>query len=110
MLSVLPCQLQTLYKYIEQKGDLRDLVPLITSLTKQKTAVTQLAKQGVKDLEELTGLLRRLGVKLPVRLLLDLPLPNSYSVWCIKRMALRVFFLWISRLILSHICVSCRWW
>lgn len=58
--------LQTLYKYIEQKGDLQDLAPLLTSLTKQKTAVTQLAKQGLKDLEELTVLLRRLGVKLQV--------------------------------------------
>lgn len=58
--------LQTLYKYIEQKGDLQDLAPLLASLTKQKTAVTQLAKQGLKDLEELTVLLRRLGVKLRV--------------------------------------------
>uniref|UniRef100_A0A8C7M9E7 eIF-2-alpha kinase GCN2 n=1 Tax=Oncorhynchus kisutch TaxID=8019 RepID=A0A8C7M9E7_ONCKI len=65
-LSLSNNSLQTLYKYIEQKGDLRDLVPLITSLTKQKTAVTQLAKQGLRDLEELTGLLRRLGVKLQV--------------------------------------------
>ncbi|CAB1335133.1 unnamed protein product [Coregonus sp. 'balchen'] len=65
-LSLSNNSLQTLYKYIEQKGDLQDLVPLITSLTKQKTAVTQLAKQGLKDLEELTGLLRRLGVKLQV--------------------------------------------
>uniref|UniRef100_UPI0037E73EBF eIF-2-alpha kinase GCN2 isoform X2 n=1 Tax=Semicossyphus pulcher TaxID=241346 RepID=UPI0037E73EBF len=55
--------LQTLYKYIEQKGDLQDLAPLLTLLTKQKTAVTQLAKQGLKDLEELTVLLHRLGVK-----------------------------------------------
>ncbi|XP_029349412.1 eIF-2-alpha kinase GCN2 [Echeneis naucrates] len=58
--------LQTLYKYIEQKGNLQDLMPLLTSLTKQKSAVTQLAKQGLKDLEELTLLLRRLGVKLQV--------------------------------------------
>nr|XP_046269330.1 eIF-2-alpha kinase GCN2 [Scatophagus argus] len=58
--------LQTLYKYIDLKGDLQDLVPLLTSLTKQKTAVTQLAKQGLKDLEEVTMLLRRLGVKLQV--------------------------------------------
>lgn len=58
--------LQTLYKYVEQKGDLQDLAPLLTSLTKQKTAVTQLAKQGLKDLEELTFLLCRLGVKLRV--------------------------------------------
>uniref|UniRef100_A0A8C7FGM6 non-specific serine/threonine protein kinase n=1 Tax=Oncorhynchus kisutch TaxID=8019 RepID=A0A8C7FGM6_ONCKI len=61
-LSLSNKSLQTLYKYIEQKGDLA----LITSLTKQKTAVTQLAKQGLKDLEELTGLLRSLGVKLQV--------------------------------------------
>uniref|UniRef100_A0A3Q1GCR3 Eukaryotic translation initiation factor 2 alpha kinase 4 n=1 Tax=Acanthochromis polyacanthus TaxID=80966 RepID=A0A3Q1GCR3_9TELE len=58
--------LQTLYKYIEQKGNLQDLAPVLTSLTKQKTAVTQLAKQGLKDLEELTVLLHRLGVKLRV--------------------------------------------
>lgn len=58
--------MQTLYKYIEQKGDLEELAPQLTSLTKQKTAVTQLAKQGLKDLEELTGLLRKLGVKLQV--------------------------------------------
>lgn len=64
-------QLQTLYKYIEQKGDLQYLAPLLTSLTKQKTAVTQLAKQGLKDLEELTALLRRLGVKLQVIYLND---------------------------------------
>lgn len=58
--------MQTLYKYIEQKGDLQELAPQLTSLTKQKTAVTQLAKQGLKDLEELTVLLRKLGVKLQV--------------------------------------------
>uniref|UniRef100_A0A3Q4AEI9 non-specific serine/threonine protein kinase n=1 Tax=Mola mola TaxID=94237 RepID=A0A3Q4AEI9_MOLML len=58
--------LQTLYKYIEKKGDLDDLAPLLTSLTKQKTAVTQLAKQGHNDLKELTGLLHTLGVKLQV--------------------------------------------
>ncbi|XP_054469210.1 eIF-2-alpha kinase GCN2 [Anoplopoma fimbria] len=64
--SLSTTSLQTLYKYIEQKGNLQDLAPLLTSLTKQKTAVTQLAKQGLKDLEELTLLLRRLGVKLQV--------------------------------------------
>lgn len=58
--------MQTLYKYIEQKGDLQELAPQLASLTKQKTAVTQLAKQGLKDLEELTVLLRKLGVKLQV--------------------------------------------
>ncbi|XP_076017704.1 eIF-2-alpha kinase GCN2 [Genypterus blacodes] len=65
-LSLSTNSLHTLYKYIEQKGDLQDLVPLLTSLSKQKTAVTQLAKQGLKDLEELTLLLQRLGVKLQV--------------------------------------------
>lgn len=60
-------QLQVLYKFIEQKGELRELSPLINSLSKQKTAaVTQLAKQGLKDLEELTGLLKKLGVKIQV--------------------------------------------
>ncbi|XP_077394275.1 eIF-2-alpha kinase GCN2 [Festucalex cinctus] len=58
--------LQVLYKYIEQKGSLKEVAPLLTSLTKQKTAVMQLAKQGLKDLEEVTMLLERLGVKLPV--------------------------------------------
>lgn len=58
--------LQTLFKYIEQKGSLQELAPMLTSLTKQKTAVTQLAKQGLKDLEELTLLLHKLGVKLQV--------------------------------------------
>ncbi|KAM3594076.1 uncharacterized protein V6R79_001838 [Siganus canaliculatus] len=65
-LSLSSNSLQTLYKYIEQKGNLQDLMPLLTSLTKQKTAVTQLAKQGLKDLEELTGLLQEMGVKLQV--------------------------------------------
>lgn len=45
---------------------MQEVAPLLTSLTKQKTAVTQLAKQGLKDLEELTVLLRKLGVKLQV--------------------------------------------
>nr|XP_057946262.1 eIF-2-alpha kinase GCN2 [Doryrhamphus excisus] len=58
--------LQVLYKYIEQKGTVKEVAPLLTSLTKQKTAVTQLAKQGLKDLEEVTVLLQKLGVKLQV--------------------------------------------
>ncbi|KAF4083863.1 hypothetical protein AMELA_G00122190 [Ameiurus melas] len=66
-LSLSNNSLQTLYKFIEQKGELYELSPFINSLTKQKTAaVTQLAKQGLKDLEELTGLLKRLGVKIQV--------------------------------------------
>ncbi|KAI4902047.1 hypothetical protein NFI96_033100 [Prochilodus magdalenae] len=66
-LSLSTNSLQVLYRFIEQKGELHELVPLINSLAKQKTAaVTQLAKQGLKDLEELTGLLKKLGVKLQV--------------------------------------------
>uniref|UniRef100_A0A3B4CSF3 non-specific serine/threonine protein kinase n=1 Tax=Pygocentrus nattereri TaxID=42514 RepID=A0A3B4CSF3_PYGNA len=66
-LSLSTNSLQMLYRFIEQKGELHELVPLINLLTKQKTAaVTQLAKQGLKDLEELTGLLKKLGVKLQV--------------------------------------------
>uniref|UniRef100_A0A3B3RDK5 non-specific serine/threonine protein kinase n=1 Tax=Paramormyrops kingsleyae TaxID=1676925 RepID=A0A3B3RDK5_9TELE len=65
-LSLSTNSVQTLYKYIEQKGALHELLPLINSLTKRKTAVSQLAKQGVKDLEEVTGLLRKLGIKLHV--------------------------------------------
>ncbi|XP_013886400.1 eukaryotic translation initiation factor 2-alpha kinase 4 [Austrofundulus limnaeus] len=65
--SLSSTSLQTLYRYIDNgKGTLQELGPLLTSLTKQKTAVTQLAKQGAKDLEELTVLLRKLGVKLRV--------------------------------------------
>ncbi|XP_062863394.1 eIF-2-alpha kinase GCN2 [Trichomycterus rosablanca] len=66
-LSLSNNSLQMLYKFIEQKGELHELLPLINSLSKQKTAaVTQLVKQGVKDLEELTSLLKRLGVKIQV--------------------------------------------
>uniref|UniRef100_A0A8C8DLJ2 non-specific serine/threonine protein kinase n=1 Tax=Oryzias sinensis TaxID=183150 RepID=A0A8C8DLJ2_9TELE len=64
--SLSSSSLQTLYKYIEQKGSLQELAPLLALLTKQKTAVTQLAKQGLKDLEELILILRRLGTKLRV--------------------------------------------
>ncbi|CAK6957149.1 eIF-2-alpha kinase GCN2 [Scomber scombrus] len=63
-LSLSTNSLQTLFKYIEHKGDLQNVALMLESLTKQKTAVTQLAKQGLKDLEDLTGLLHRLGVKL----------------------------------------------
>lgn len=73
--------MQTLYKYIEQKGNLQDLAPLLISLTKQKTAVTQLAKQGLKDLEEVTVLLRKLGVKLQV--ILGDFLLKEIVMWCV---------------------------
>ncbi|KAL0169430.1 hypothetical protein M9458_034026, partial [Cirrhinus mrigala] len=55
----------TLYKFIEQKGDLQELLPLINSLTKQESsAVAQMAKQGQKDLEEVMNLLKKLSIKL----------------------------------------------
>uniref|UniRef100_A0A673HCI1 eIF-2-alpha kinase GCN2 n=1 Tax=Sinocyclocheilus rhinocerous TaxID=307959 RepID=A0A673HCI1_9TELE len=56
-----------LFRFIEQKGDLQELLPLINSLTKQKSsAVAQMAKQGQKDLEEVMSLLKKLSVKLQV--------------------------------------------
>lgn len=62
------CQLQTLYKFIEQKGSLQELLPLLNSLTKQKSsAVAVMAKQGQKDLEEVISHLKKLAVKLQVR-------------------------------------------
>uniref|UniRef100_A0A672JYD7 Eukaryotic translation initiation factor 2 alpha kinase 4 n=1 Tax=Sinocyclocheilus grahami TaxID=75366 RepID=A0A672JYD7_SINGR len=67
-LSLSNNSLQTLYKFIEQKGDLQELLPLINSLTKQKSsAVAQMAKQGQKDLEEVMSLLKKLSIKLQVR-------------------------------------------
>lgn len=59
-------QLCRLYKFIEQKGDLQDLTPTINSLIKQKTGVAQLVKYSLKDLEDIVGLLKKLGVKLQV--------------------------------------------
>nr|XP_055172561.1 eIF-2-alpha kinase GCN2 isoform X3 [Nyctereutes procyonoides] len=61
-----------LYKFIEQKGDLQDLTPAINSLIKQKTGVAQLVKYGLKDLEEIIGLLKKLGIKLQVLINLGL--------------------------------------
>ncbi|XP_016144906.1 eIF-2-alpha kinase GCN2 [Sinocyclocheilus grahami] len=66
-LSLSNNSLQTLYKFIEQKGDLQELLPLINSLTKQKSsAVAQMAKQGQKDLEEVMSLLKKLSIKLQI--------------------------------------------
>ncbi|KAM8920871.1 eIF-2-alpha kinase GCN2 [Pelodytes ibericus] len=59
-------QLSRLYRFIEQKGDLQDLQPTMSTLTKQKSGVGVLAKQGLKDLEEVIGLVKRLGIKLQV--------------------------------------------
>ncbi|XP_035887538.1 eIF-2-alpha kinase GCN2 isoform X3 [Phyllostomus discolor] len=71
-LSLSPNSLCRLYKFIEQKGDLQDLTPAINSLIKQKTGVAQLVKYGLKDLEEVVGLLKKLGIKLQVLINLGL--------------------------------------
>ncbi|XP_073495017.1 eIF-2-alpha kinase GCN2 isoform X1 [Phyllobates terribilis] len=59
-------QLNRLYKYIEQKGELQELGSTMTSLTKQKSSVGVLAKQGLKDLEEIIGLVKKMNIKLQV--------------------------------------------
>nr|DBA14331.1 TPA: hypothetical protein GDO54_005319 [Pyxicephalus adspersus] len=59
-------QLNRLYKFIEQKGELSELESMMASLTKQKSGVGVLAKQGLKDLEEIIGLVKKLGIKLQV--------------------------------------------
>ncbi|XP_063803267.1 eIF-2-alpha kinase GCN2 isoform X2 [Pseudophryne corroboree] len=59
-------QLNRLYKFIEQKGDLQELEPMMAILTKQKSGVGVLAKQGLKDLEEVIELVKRMSVKLQV--------------------------------------------
>ncbi|XP_029423769.1 eIF-2-alpha kinase GCN2 isoform X2 [Nannospalax galili] len=71
-LSLSSNSLCRLYKFIEQKGDLQDLTPTINSLIKQKTGVAQLVKYGLKDLEEVVGLLKKLGLKLQVLINLGL--------------------------------------
>ncbi|XP_023370051.1 eIF-2-alpha kinase GCN2 isoform X2 [Otolemur garnettii] len=71
-LSLSSNSLCRLYKFIEQKGDLQDVMPTINSLIKQKTGVAQLVKYGLKDLEEVVGLLKKLGIKLQVLINLGL--------------------------------------
>ncbi|XP_006831844.1 PREDICTED: eukaryotic translation initiation factor 2-alpha kinase 4 [Chrysochloris asiatica] len=71
-LSLSSNSLCRLYKFIEQKGDLQDLTPTINSLIKQKTGVAQLVKYGLKDLEEVIGLLKKLGIKLQILINLGL--------------------------------------
>ncbi|XP_060150458.1 eIF-2-alpha kinase GCN2 isoform X2 [Globicephala melas] len=71
-LSLSSNSLCRLYKFIEQKGELQDLTPTINSLIKQKTGVAQLVQYGLKDLEEVVGLLKKLGIKLQVLINLGL--------------------------------------
>ncbi|KAM9294477.1 eIF-2-alpha kinase GCN2 [Gastrophryne carolinensis] len=59
-------QLNRLYTFIEQKGEIQELGPVLASLTKAKSGVGMLAKQGLKDLEEIIGVIKRLGIKLQV--------------------------------------------
>lgn len=51
---------------------MQDLTPTMNSLIKQKTGVAQLVKYGLKDLEEVVGLLKKLGIKLQVLINLGL--------------------------------------
>ncbi|XP_023590889.1 eIF-2-alpha kinase GCN2 isoform X2 [Trichechus manatus latirostris] len=71
-LSLSSNSLCRLYRFIEQKGDLQDLTSTINSLIKQKTGVAQLVKYGLEDLENVVGLLKKLGVKLQVLINLGL--------------------------------------
>ncbi|EMP26779.1 Eukaryotic translation initiation factor 2-alpha kinase 4 [Chelonia mydas] len=71
-LSLSSNSLSRLYRFIEQKGELNDLSPLINAMIKQKTGVTQLVKHGMKDLEEVMGILKKLGIKLQVSVNLGL--------------------------------------
>ncbi|XP_062973789.1 eIF-2-alpha kinase GCN2 [Elgaria multicarinata webbii] len=61
-----------LYRFIEQKGELQDLTPLLNTMLKQKTGVTPLVKLGMKELEETMGLLKKLGIKSQVSINLGL--------------------------------------
>ncbi|XP_033000891.1 eIF-2-alpha kinase GCN2 isoform X1 [Lacerta agilis] len=61
-----------LYKFIEQKGELQDLMPLLNTILKQKTGATSLVKLAMKELEETVGLLKKLGIKIQVSINLGL--------------------------------------
>uniref|UniRef100_A0A8C8RLK2 eIF-2-alpha kinase GCN2 n=1 Tax=Pelusios castaneus TaxID=367368 RepID=A0A8C8RLK2_9SAUR len=71
-LSLSSNSLCRLYRFIEQKGELHDLTPLINTMIKQKTGVTQLVKHSIKDLEEVMSLLKKFGIKLQVSINLGL--------------------------------------
>nr|XP_056707847.1 eIF-2-alpha kinase GCN2 [Euleptes europaea] len=67
-----PNNLGRLYRFIEQKGELQELIPMLNTLLKQKTGISSLVKLGIKELEETTGLLKKLGIKLQVSINLGL--------------------------------------
>uniref|UniRef100_A0A8C7EAW7 non-specific serine/threonine protein kinase n=1 Tax=Nothoprocta perdicaria TaxID=30464 RepID=A0A8C7EAW7_NOTPE len=71
-LSLSSSSLSRLYRFIEQKGEPSNVFPFLNTMIKQKTGVTQLLKHGMKDLEEIIGLLKQLGIKLQVSINLGL--------------------------------------
>ncbi|NXD07885.1 E2AK4 kinase, partial [Nothocercus nigrocapillus] len=71
-LSLSSSSLSRLYRFIEQKGEPSNVFPFLNTMIKQKTGVTQLLKHGMKDLEEIVGLLKQLGIKLQVSINLGL--------------------------------------
>uniref|UniRef100_A0A8C4VIB6 non-specific serine/threonine protein kinase n=1 Tax=Falco tinnunculus TaxID=100819 RepID=A0A8C4VIB6_FALTI len=64
--------LSRLYRFIEQKGEASNVFAFLNTTIKQKPGVTQLLKHGMKDLEEIIGLLKQLGIKLQVSINLGL--------------------------------------
>ncbi|XP_014797277.1 PREDICTED: eukaryotic translation initiation factor 2-alpha kinase 4 isoform X1 [Calidris pugnax] len=71
-LSLTSNSLSRLYRFIEQKGEASNVFPFLNTMIKQKPGVTQLLKHGMKDLEEIIGLLKQLGIKLQVSINLGL--------------------------------------
>ncbi|NWH74848.1 E2AK4 kinase, partial [Piaya cayana] len=71
-LSLASNSLLRLYRFIEQKGEASSVFPFLNTMIKQKPGVTQLLKQGMRDLEEIIGLLKQLGIKLQVSINLGL--------------------------------------
>ncbi|XP_032882473.1 eIF-2-alpha kinase GCN2 isoform X2 [Amblyraja radiata] len=62
-LSLSQNNLLQLYKYIDAKLDIKELSSLLTPLMKGKSAVSQLAKQGLKDLQAVMEHLKQLHIK-----------------------------------------------
>ncbi|NXP47980.1 E2AK4 kinase, partial [Heliornis fulica] len=71
-LSLTSSSLSRLYRFIEQKGEASNVFPFLNTMIKQKPGITQLLKHGMKDLEEVIGLLKQLGIKLQVSINLGL--------------------------------------
>ncbi|OXB65692.1 hypothetical protein ASZ78_015443 [Callipepla squamata] len=71
-LSLTSNSLSRLYRFIEQKGEASNVFPFLNTMIKQKPGVTQLLKHGMKDLEEIIGLLKQLGIKLQISINLGL--------------------------------------